>query len=1142
MFTRGSLSLAEWRWGSLMECTTRVLRVMAPLRLYWDQRRLYYQEDVGGDADAVDRSVLAGEDATMDLLRKCTDAVNDPLFWSYAHMVNSIGDDVISPFNRWLLSCTCHPRGDDNDDGIDPPQRRPGEVCPMMGRLGPQMAVGTWHNFLRTMLQKSSAAVLPHTRELSAKQRAILLGDYAKGKMALLTFLHTKLSFYDKLPYCLLGAAHDDIDIARASACETLAKYESLGDDAAAEAVKQHALMRLYLAKDGPLQKAFFDFAVGRVDRCGLLAHELIKLRLVMVVEISIEAKHAMAKNKLKAKTRISPVLFSLSMRLPEVKKMLAASDDMLMAFSQQFQRLKVPVEFVAAFQMIDIESIALADTQSMYRSIKGAFYHCDSSQFNSAKSTNMKMPRPHKSRQIASQSESRLGKALRQHVQLLGKPGAIYSCLIQGDFTLTSLSERMHPDPQRGACPRVFGEGGVDADIAVADGGGGLRGGGTATTATELVEFSEAKVSSGCFAVLAEASVRMGVQLPGQQGQPSRFFFRIIKTKPKQWKQPLAGSAGEDLFSEDTAITIHRVTVDSGNKGVLFDLDPLIPSSQERAASPVCLWRAPAKPDSLELRSIIIEWEATSFVSFELPAEFNGSSSHELRAVVNDLMESQAFSADYDVHSEVVSALHISRDRDPRKYECLCLMLSHGLVDCLQDAGTRSSWVLTRAGLLSLKPRVWVQPRRRFCKARPDTPLADMTVLELYDVLTSDGFTFREIAARTPRNTLPPYTLESSAEEKIIYLHPSMTAFPKWYLLALADAASHKQPVLHLQKAIYYQELLGVVQNNKKHDLGAALPALAFDCLGGEPALTDLPAKPDCSDGGDVEDKAAEDDSNLAGSDVEDKAAEDGSDLETDVDSDVDDSSSRSKSDGKPSESSSSSSSSSSDDDGDGDAPHEHHGGVSRVVRPETFTWGDFRFTWRPKKGDDSGLCGAYQALCPHHGAGSKTKCTRTRVVRAEDTSATVLLLKAWCLRWASSHDKDEHQDVPDADLQCDVGLDLDELRYSLDRAAVHARSEAETPGQDEDQDMGEDAADGSGRRVRRRGPATSPLKNTNCCPEGSLHLFFMSPPISKSQMITVAGDQLRIPCIIYHVSSVIYHMSYIIYRRSCIIDQSQI
>ena len=128
-----------------MECTTRVLRVRAPLRLYRDQRRLYYQEDVGGDADAVDRSVPAGEDATMDLLRKCTDAVNDPLFWSYAHMINSIGDDVINPFNRWLLYCACHPQGDDNDDGIDPPQRRPGEVCPMMGRLGPQMAVGTWH-------------------------------------------------------------------------------------------------------------------------------------------------------------------------------------------------------------------------------------------------------------------------------------------------------------------------------------------------------------------------------------------------------------------------------------------------------------------------------------------------------------------------------------------------------------------------------------------------------------------------------------------------------------------------------------------------------------------------------------------------------------------------------------------------------------------------------------------------------------------------------------------------------------------------------------------------------------------------------------------------------------------------------------
>eukprot|EP00971_Amphidinium_carterae_P334499 6469822-Amphidinium_carterae.1 len=140
----------------------------------------------------------------------------------------------------------------------------------------------------------------------------------------------------------------------------------------------------------------------------------LARLALLPVVEISIEAKHAFAKSKLRDKTNVSASLFSLALRMPSLRKFLQDSPSHSCIISDHMAELRKKIDFVALFGMQDacswlrnphthpdarqtsssslcnlamdlecIQRLLHSDTPLSWKSIRHAFYHCDAeSQF----------------------------------------------------------------------------------------------------------------------------------------------------------------------------------------------------------------------------------------------------------------------------------------------------------------------------------------------------------------------------------------------------------------------------------------------------------------------------------------------------------------------------------------------------------------------------------------------------------------------------------------------------------------------------------------------------------------------------------------------------------------------------------------
>ena len=76
------------------------------------------------------------------------------------------------------------------------------------------------------------------------------------------------------------------------------------------------------------------------------------------------------------------------------------------------------------------------------------------------------------------------------------------------------------------------------------------------------------------------------------------------------------------------------------------------------------------------------------------------------------------------------------------------------------------------------------------------------------------------------------------------------------------------------------------------------------------------------------------------------------------------------------------------------------------RVRRPQTFTCGCYRFTYKPPF--------SYQASCPLHPPEGQAKCTKLGTWRPnddQDRARVIRALKCWCLRGHAEPSKSAHQ-----------------------------------------------------------------------------------------------------------------------------------
>lgn len=310
---------------------------------------------------------------------------------------------------------------------------------------------------LEKLIRKSSANVVQHTGELTQDLRAKLMSDYDRGKQSIMLYLDAKFGFWGKLPYLLIGAAHDDQVVARRVACRAVEQYRALDENGRIRV--KHMLTDKFLdaAAPGNVSKQFFDFSVGRSDRTESLEKMLVPLRLVLVIEMSVEAKHAIAKNKLKGKKCSSAASFSLALRMNEIKAYIDQGPAWLERFAHHFASLRRPHAFIAGFDMIDLPcftEVAEESSKTLYKMVRRVFYHADlCSQYKRVDKTNKHFPGAFAAadgngrKTTGAQGVSyALGNAVRQHVQGECDPYKLYTCSTNFCFGLESLNERLYP------------------------------------------------------------------------------------------------------------------------------------------------------------------------------------------------------------------------------------------------------------------------------------------------------------------------------------------------------------------------------------------------------------------------------------------------------------------------------------------------------------------------------------------------------------------------------------------------------------------------------------------------------------------------------------------------------------------------
>ena len=107
---------------------------------------------------------------------------------------------IVADLQGYFLPCKCRPHTQGESENARPlgSRRRIAnkEVCPMMGCLAPEMAVGEWRVKLNDLAATRAVEVLPLTAELSEAERGAVLCDFDQGKQRVLMTLDSKFAFY----------------------------------------------------------------------------------------------------------------------------------------------------------------------------------------------------------------------------------------------------------------------------------------------------------------------------------------------------------------------------------------------------------------------------------------------------------------------------------------------------------------------------------------------------------------------------------------------------------------------------------------------------------------------------------------------------------------------------------------------------------------------------------------------------------------------------------------------------------------------------------------------------------------------------------------------------------------------------------
>ena len=173
--------------------------------------------------------------------------------------------------------------------------------CPLQARRAPECAAGRLLEIAREGFQASQREVLlsPSLASCSEEDQTVVVGDFNHARRYSMLVCTLKFSFWEQLPWLLMGIAHHDSRKARTCAARAL----HLQDASPCE----HELARLLCSAGSQGRREMTAFVRGEsLSNLPLLQSYASKFKFVPISERWVESRHALIKRHLRKCTHVS--------------------------------------------------------------------------------------------------------------------------------------------------------------------------------------------------------------------------------------------------------------------------------------------------------------------------------------------------------------------------------------------------------------------------------------------------------------------------------------------------------------------------------------------------------------------------------------------------------------------------------------------------------------------------------------------------------------------------------------------------------------------------------------------------------------------------------------------------------------------
>ena len=142
------------RWGTVSDCTLQILQCEGSLRHMWSLERYINCATAPGEGDG---QVVQGQGAETRAgsvnLEAASNAISDPFFWAFLHMLSTFASMQIRLIS-WAEGCPCHwSLMEDRSADLPTELKRLCGDCPMRGRRAADLASGKFHSIVQEMLR-----------------------------------------------------------------------------------------------------------------------------------------------------------------------------------------------------------------------------------------------------------------------------------------------------------------------------------------------------------------------------------------------------------------------------------------------------------------------------------------------------------------------------------------------------------------------------------------------------------------------------------------------------------------------------------------------------------------------------------------------------------------------------------------------------------------------------------------------------------------------------------------------------------------------------------------------------------------------------------------------------------------------------